>query len=315
MKTAVTPLAPCGAATGCEFLACYKPIHGYYGRGKLRVDRVSDSPNIPMTVPCGRCVGCRIDHSKEWAIRCMHEASCHAHNQFVTLTYNEENLPQGGSLRKKDFQDFIKRVRQNYGYKIRYFHCGEYGEKLSRPHYHALLFGLQLADQYPWAERRGNTYFRSPKLEKLWGKGHVEVSAVTFKSAAYVARYIMKKVGGERAEEHYQRVDNYGVIHHVEPEYATMSLKPGLGEGWYNKYGNTDCHNQDFIVYEGKRMKPPRYYDTLLERQDPARIERIRLERKRNADRINSTPERLAVREKVHNAKLGKLHRSYENDS
>lgn len=243
----------------------------------------------------------------------MHEASMHEHNQFVTLTYKDEELPQYGSLKKKDFQDFMKKLRKKHP-GVRYFHCGEYGDEYQRPHYHALLFNLKLDDRIPFREINGNTYFRSPELEKVWGKGHVTIGAVTFKSAAYVARYIMKKQSGDHAGKcavHHGVDTSTGEIM-LTPEYATMSLKPGIGQSWYEKYGWSDCHAHDYVVMDGKRIKPPRYYDALLERRDPEILEKIKASRRDKRD-TDVSPERLEVREKVKTAQTGKLIRTLEN--
>lgn len=243
----------------------------------------------------------------------MHEAQMHEHNQFVTLTYDDKYLPKFGSLVLQDFQKFMKRLRKHEENNIRYFHCGEYGEKNLRPHYHALLFGLELADRLPFKEINGHTYFRSPKLEKIWQKGFVTVGAVTFKSAAYVARYIMKKQNGDHAGKQYT---DHGIDYStgeimLAPEYATMSLKPGLGEAWYERYGWTDCHAHDYVVMDGKRIKPPRYYDELLRKRDPEVLESIKSRRLDNKD-VDVSPERLLVREKVKTAQLGILKRGFE---
>jgi hypothetical protein len=95
-----------------------------------------------LKLPCGRCIGCRLERSRQWAVRCVHEASLHEKNCFITLTYSPENLPKDGSLDVSHFQKFMKRFRKRFGPGIRFFHCGEYGESLSRPHYHACIFGF-----------------------------------------------------------------------------------------------------------------------------------------------------------------------------
>ena len=183
-------------------MPCYHPLKGYKGRvisettGKRPVvfnsrDGYSD---MPVSVPCGRCIGCRIDRSRQWAVRCVHEASLYERNCFITLTFDDNHLPPGGSLVKKDFQLFMKRLRQfacrnvwvpvlgeyvelprkywiRGGVGIRYFHCGEYGEQLGRPHHHACIFNFNFADRYLWKERDGVRLYRSKALESLWSDG------------------------------------------------------------------------------------------------------------------------------------------------
>lgn len=129
-----------------------------------------------------------------WAVRIVHEAQMWPQNSFITLTYRPEDLPQGGSLNVEHYQLFMKKLRaRNTGHKIRFFHCGEYGEKLSRPHYHAILFNYDFPDKKVFSEKNGNTIYTSELLEDIWGKGFCTIGDVTFQSAAYVARYVMKK--------------------------------------------------------------------------------------------------------------------------
>ena len=171
----------------------------------------------------------------------MHEATLHTNNCFITLTYSDSNLPNFGSLRKRDFQLFMKRLRKHFHpSKIRFFHSGEYGDVTYRPHYHALLFGVHFTDQYHWSTRNGHDIFRSSTLEKLWGLGNCEIGTVTFQSAAYVAKYCQKKLNNEEAHERYRRIDpQTGELVPVEHEYATMSRRPGIGRGYYEKFGET----------------------------------------------------------------------------
>ena len=164
-------------------------------------------------------------------------------NCFVTLTYNDEHLPANGSLNKRDITLFLKRLRKRYGKGIRYYQCGEYGELLSRPHHHAILFNHDFEDKQLWSVRGGVRLYRSASLEQLWPYGYSTIGDVTFESAAYVARYVVKKITGEREGEHYR-----GKM----PEFATMSRRPGIGRGWlhfscierppiYNKMSVTNC--------------------------------------------------------------------------
>ena len=163
-----------------------------------------------MTVACGQCMGCRTDRSKEWAARIVHESQMHPENSFVTLTYDAENVPMDGSLNKQHFQKFMKRLRKHFSdKKIRYFHCGEYGEKLERPHYHACLFGIDFDDRVEHGAINSVVHYKSDTLEQLWGKGFCTVGELNYQTAAYTARYILKKMTGKQAEEHYMRVNPY----------------------------------------------------------------------------------------------------------
>lgn len=301
-------------------MGCFRPITGYRGSNGMVFKR-SESTGIPLTVSCGTCIGCKLDRSKQWAVRCMHEVqtteaagrpSC-----FITLTYAPEHLPPNGELRKQDFQKFMKKVRKKH--KCRYYHCGEYGENTGRPHYHAIIFGW---DFKPWTKvgvsPAGYDYFQSDELTALWKKGLVSVGNVTFESAAYVARYIMKKQYGNNKSPNHAVVDTEtGELLPLQEEYTTMSLKPAIGLDWLKKY-HKDVYSQDFCVINSpkgvKKIKPPRYYDKVVFEHDPELGERIKLQRKKAARvrKSESTPERLATREKVLQIKANKLHRSHD---
>lgn len=295
-------------------MPCYRPIQAFRqeGTGDLVFSKQAARTDATVQVPCGRCVGCRIMRSQEWAIRCVHEASLHEDNCFITLTYSDSFLPSGGILRLDDFQRFMKRVRKRYSEKsIRFFHCGEYGPKLGRPHYHALLFGHDWDDKRPHKQERGNVWYRSEQLSSLWGLGHCLSGAITYQSAAYCARYVMKKVTGPDAEEHYSRVDpETGEIIELPPEYVTMSRRPGIGADWIKKY-HSDVYPNDFVVVNGRRFKPPKYYDKFMEWYDPEMLEDCKSRREDFAEMSweNNTPERLRVREQVQTARANRLER------
>lgn len=252
-----------------------------------------------------------------WAVRCMHEASLYENNCFLTLTYDEAHLPDNGSLDKRDFQLFMKRLRRevipNEVAKIRYYHCGEYGAAFGRPHYHAALFGFDFPDKVVWTIRKDYPTWRSPRLERLWPYGQSELGSVTFESAAYVARYIMKKVIGPMAFEHYTVVDletGEGFIR--EPEYTTMSRRPGIGKGWFEKF-RKEVYPADTVIARGLEMKPPRYYDLQHELINAPEALEVARKRRRNRRAADSTPERLAVREVCTKARLARSERTLDN--
>lgn len=268
-----------------------------------------------MTVPCGQCIGCRLEKSRQWAVRMMHEAQLHERNSFVTLTYSPEELPSYGSLRKEDFQKFMKRLRREIEpRKVRFFHCGEYGEAFSRPHYHACLFGVDFGgDRFEHTVRDSVPVWRSPTLERLWPYGFSEIGQLTYGSARYVARYVHKKIGGSAAGDHYSVVDaETGEVVQLEPEYATMSRRPGIGAGWFEKFGN-EVFPRDEVVVKGGLQKPPEYYVDLLARDDPELASEIK--RKRSDARVisESVGQRLRAREKCTRARVSTERRRYEN--
>jgi hypothetical protein len=289
---------------------------------------------IPQLLACGQCIGCRILYSGNWAVRGMHEASLYTDNSFITLTYDDEHLPSDMSLSLRHHQLFMKRLRKLFSNgitlpngsvyqrkKIRFFHCGEYGDKLGRPHYHTILFNLDFPDKTLHMERDGNKIYTSDILSKLWSEprtnvpyGFVTIGSVTFQSIAYVARYCMKKITGERAEAHYTRVDaNTGEVIHLKPEYVTMSRRPGVGKEWFEKFGN-EVIRDDFVIMNGNKVKPPRYYDSQFELLNPEGFEAMKLERRRvgRLNKENNTPERLRVREIVKKSKFTILKRELE---
>lgn len=289
-------------------MPCYSPLKGYRSRyvnesGKRSIvfSAKEGYLDLPVEVACGQCIGCRLERSRQWAIRCVHEASLHDENCFITLTYDNEHLPPDGSLKVEDFQKFMKRLRKHFnGERIRYYHCGEYGDRTNRPHYHALLFGIDFRDKSLFRiSPSGEKLYRSPTLERLWPFGYSTIGNVTFESAAYVARYIMKKVTGEKAEEHYQG---------RTPEYTTMSRRPGIAAGWYEKYKD-DVYPRDEVIMRGKPMRPPKFYDRLYEIDDEVGYELVKARRKAEAKKYadNQTPERLRVREAVKKAQISRL--------
>jgi len=240
-------------------------------------------------------------------MRILHEAKQHDSNSFITLTYDPANLPPNRSLNHRDFQLFLKRLRKLNGpYGVRFYMAGEYGEKLERPHYHACIFGQDFRwDRKPNGKSAsGHVYYSSKTLDALWGKGKTSVQDLTPETASYCARYIMKKQMGKLAATAYDQIDEDGVITRREPEYNRMSLKPGIGHGFITQYAE-QIYRHDQVVMEGRAKKPPRYYDRIAERMgldlDDTKHKRELAARNHQAE---NTPERLAVAEQVHQAKI-----------
>ena len=118
------------------------------GNWPIVFNRNEGYKDMELQVPCGNCIGCRLERSRQWATRCMFEASLHDENCFVTLTYSPDYLPEGATLVKKDVQNFMKRLRKaGTNGKFKYFLCGEYGENFNRPHYHICFFNLDFVDK------------------------------------------------------------------------------------------------------------------------------------------------------------------------
>lgn len=282
-------------------MSCYHPIRRWEFDGKVRFspsDRKDyyghSADKYSMLIPCGQCIGCRLDYSRQWANRIMLEAKQWPDNWFVTLTYDPEHLPthvklepytgellEVGTLVPKDLQDFLKRLRRYYEYHydhkpIRFFACGEYGDDRGRPHYHPIIFNLPLYDLVQVdVTDNGDVLYESAALTNLWGKGLVRIGAVTWQSAAYVARYVTKKIKGKQAAEYY---DANGIV----PEFVRMSTRPGIGKAYFDANSERIYANDEIILPTSKgaqAVKPPTYYDRLLHRIDPDKLEQVKARR------------------------------------
>lgn len=298
-------------------MSCYKPLKAYMtSQGVVFQKDPKYGLHEPLALPCGRCIGCRMDRAEDWTLRIMHEASLWWRNSFITLTYADENLPARGSLDYGHFKLFMRRVIHAYG-PVRYYMCGEYGPLNLRPHYHACMFNCDF-DPNTWKvagkSASGAVFFTSTRLSELWPYGHATVQYLVPETAGYCARYVMKKALGDDAETKYSYTcPRTGEIFLIEPETARMSLKPGIGAGWYEKYGVTDAHRHDFVVRGGVRKKVPKYYDKLLKRRCEATFDVLKLQRVERAveHAADNTPERLRAKEIVHEAKLTNHLRSF----
>lgn len=315
-------------------MPCSFPLRGYRSRrvnpksGKRAVvfNVLDGFPDMVVEFACGQCVRCRIERSKQWAVRCVHEAQMFGdENSFITLTYDDAHKPADGSLQLSHFQNFMKRLRLCVGMgfqsPVRFFHCGEYGDKFKRPHYHACIFGWSFSDRELWSLRDGVRLYRSGFLEALWTDdkgeplGFSTVGDVNVQSAAYVARYVLKKITGENSEEHYTVMDSQGNFTKLKPEYVTMSRRPGLGSAWLAKYKD-DVYPIDNVILQGKRFNVPKFYDGIFEHEYPSDFLSLKRRRKREAlaRSADNTPERLAVKHDIAVQAVSKLKRGYEND-
>lgn len=201
-------------------------------------------------VPCGKCFACQMNKARDWSYRIMNESKLYEENVFITLTYNEENLPRvsetQGTLVKRDLQNFMKRLRKAIApRKIRFFACGEYGEKYVRPHYHLIIFNLGQS-----------TLLQQPALlERCWPFGFVSVGSVTFGSASYVARYTTKLLTGDKKKLYKE--------YNIEPEFALMSRKPGIGVPFLSKVADF-AKNHKFLRQGQFKVSVPRLYRTKI---------------------------------------------------
>uniref|UniRef100_A0AAU8B1R4 Replication initiator protein n=1 Tax=Dulem virus 141 TaxID=3145618 RepID=A0AAU8B1R4_9VIRU len=283
-------------------MPCYHPIQAWMIPGNAaRKSKVffnlADSPIppsylTPVKLPCGKCIGCRLERSRQWAMRCVYESQLHRENCFITLTYDDACCPRDMSLVPRDLQLFFKRLRKTYSEKrIRFFACGEYGEHTLRPHYHACLFGIDFTKGMKRKTVETETGIKVVKfnsdLNRVWGLGNTFVGSMTFESAAYVARYCTKKVLGAAADAHYN-----GRV----PEFVRMSRRPGIGGTWFDCYG-LQSMRLDTCVSRGVACRPPKYFDKLTERIDAVLMASLR--EKRIANLIDIEPAELRRMEEV----------------
>lgn len=275
-------------------MPCYHPLKawhvGYHDSGKDKYKITSYSTNYvkdaladSIDIPCGKCIGCRLDYSRQWADRCMLELKNHKESWFCTFTYDSDHLPinyrvneetgevtNAATLCKRDFQLFMKRLRKNYAAKgkdnhLMYFCAGEYGDNTFRPHYHAIMFGLELDDLVLYKRTvDGYIYYNSEFLRSCWQKGEVVITNVTWDTCAYTARYIMKKQYGSAAEVY----EKYNIV----PEFTLMSRKPAIGRVFYDE--NKGWIFDTDLIFIGTEkgshsIKPPKYYRRLFDIDEP----------------------------------------------
>lgn len=290
-------------------MTCYHPLRavciGETDKGKRRLkilNKADPEYNIAgidyMSIPCGHCIGCKLEYSKQWADRCMLEAMYHDRNSFITLTYDDEHLPNGNyiydddgvvvgispihPLRKKDFQNFMKRLREHFDdRKIRFFAAGEYGTSSFRPHYHAIIFGEDFSDDRSFLKRnnRNEPYYISDTLFKLWPYGFHTICDVTWNTCNYVARYCLKKINGNESEIY--KSLNY------PKEFTLMSRRPGIAKQYFEDHKDKIYKNEEiFLALPDKslRIKPSRYYDKLYDITNPSDMDLIRSRRKLSSD-------------------------------
>lgn len=303
-------------------MPCYHPMlawrirTGPNGSGTWPITFSHNNADLSKEVilPCGKCIGCRLERSRQWATRAIYEASMYEKNCFLTLTYNDENRPVNNSINKREMQLFLKRLRKKYGEGIKHFLCGEYGEKNDRPHYHVCLFNHDFDDKQIWegeyfaknpfSTADAHILYRSPSLEKLWPFGYSTIGTLTFESAAYVARYVTKKISGNKAKLYYGN---------RTPEFCLSSRNPALGKRWFEEYKNDVLSTDRVIIRKDLQVRPPRYYDYLVQNDNPDEMAKIRERRKETIDETKCTAHRLLTREEIQILRNKRLKRSLEN--
>lgn len=299
-------------------MPCYTPLQAWKTEAGSVVFHCGERSGAmyELKLPCGQCIGCRLERSRQWAVRCLHESKMHEQNSFITLTYDDANLPERWSLDYRDFQLFMKRLRKCAKHytdePVKFYMCGEYGPENGRPHYHACIFGFDFPDRKPIRTLdSGCRIFSSSILSSLWGKGYASIGNVTFESAAYVARYCVQKVTGAMSKFAYTRADPItGEIYEITPEFNKMSLNKAIGLSWLQVYAK-DVYNGDEVIVRGKSTKPPRYYDKKLSKafkgiQLSNEVEREVMAYENEHD---NTPARLDVKHQVAKARFEQFKR------
>lgn len=292
-------------------------------------------------IPCRNCIGCRLDYSREWANRGYLESKCHLQNWFVTLTYDENNMVKkdhfedkngitwydeewNGTLQGKDFTAFMKELRQimkrEYNEDgIRFMGCGEYGEENQRPHYHLILFGLNLPADTFFEPRIINkeTYYRNKIIERAWNKGISNISEASWNNIAYTARYITKKINGKLSDEYYNSKGQ-------DKEFMRSSRMGGIGKPYYDLHKDKIYENDEIIITNKTgtiSCRPPKYFDYLYEKENPKRMKEIKIKRIKEgkiSDRLKDQQasydklDRLAIQERTKDERTQLLIRQFE---
>lgn len=298
-------------------MACLSPLTAYRPnvrpgeKARLIFDTRKAVDAVRLSLPCGQCVECRLDYARQWSIRLMKEAACHEASSFLTLTYDDDNLPQSGSLIKEHVSAFHKRLHNRLlysrGYGIRFYYCGEYGETYGRPHYHSIVFGFDFPDKKFYKKNsRGEPIYSSEFLRELWPFGLNGIGAVTSDSCAYVAGYVVDKVkisqlSPEEYKSYYSRLDAEGRFYEILPEFSGQSNRPGIGKLWFDRFKD-ETYRDDGLVVSGKFVRPPRYFDNLFKAIDADRLDELKFLRRKKSRGFSNR--QSYAREKIVKARL-----------
>lgn len=258
-------------------------------------------------------MGCRLERSRQWAIRLFHESKLHPVNCFITLTYDNQHVPVSFSIERRHWQLFMKKLRKSLPQRLRFYACGEYGDENLRPHYHAIIFNHDFNDKKFWKyNKHGDPIYTSETLTNLWSMGTCTTQDFTYKTAGYVARYVTKKIGGKAADDHYSRISPIdGNRYNVRPEKAWMSTDPGIGTGYIEKF-KSDYYPSGYIVVNGRKQSPPDFYFKKLKEEEQHRLKLNALEQRSTtrADRLREKSNwRRDTKAKVRDAKIKQLKR------
>lgn len=262
-------------------LKAYRPANG----GPVAFKRPQQRTYQDIDLPCGQCILCRLEYARQWAVRITHEAQLHEANCFITLTYDDEHLPEHNSLNYRDLQTFWKRLRKAIG-PLRYYAVGEYGDKTKRPHYHACLFGHDFTEGRELIRHGSMPLWTHPTISAAWFAGFAAIGALTFETAQYTAAYVTKKLNNK---QRYRRLDEEtGELLDIVQPKAFMSRRPAIGREWFEKWGD-HVYAHDHVVINGRPQKPPKYYDTRLKARSEIAEWLIKENRKKQATKLTES--------------------------
>ncbi|AZL82858.1 replication initiator protein [Apis mellifera associated microvirus 30] len=274
-------------------MKCLHPVRYYRSRdskGNLTIHHSPNGVNVWSNGlrPCGYCAHCRLTKAQSWAIRMVHHAQMHEQSSFITLTYDDKNLPQNGSLNYDHVVNFIKRLRKRLhsdSTNISFYRVGEYGGESHRPHYHLILFGYNFTERIKYkgvtnerivsSKKDDRTYYKSSFLTDCWGHGFADLGDVDFATCQYTAKYVMKKLYAPTAEHSTW----------LEKERSSCSKRIPIGTTWIQKYWQ-DVYPHDYVLHDGKKYKPPRFYDEWLEKNQPLTYAKVKLQREESENDV-----------------------------
>ena len=312
----------------CDYpVELFRVVNPDTGKTEFKGAQAKTEDSEPYLVRCGQCIGCGLDRANEWAIRAMQEAQMHEENQFLTLTYDDDHLPADWSLRPHDVRRFVRRLRRKYSGQLKYMVCGEYGGEGSRPHYHMIVFGLELPDkEVVSTNKNGDRLYRSEQLESVWKNGFVQAGAVTHQTAAYVASYTLKDTSIKSRDKEGKLLkytvtdkDTGEIQERRRPFFHTSTNGGGIGASWFAKYGADVISSGKFVYRKGKEfieMPALRYHLKLHAKADELDAEALAQAKAVEADRPEkrkeSTRERREVKASVREAKMKQRRRGSE---
>lgn len=269
-------------------MACFHPMKAYKIDEGITFKLPKYGYYEELKIPCGKCIGCKLDHANDWATRCWCEMQSWKNNCFVTLTYNDENLPDGGYLSKEDIQKFLKRLRyyetgieewenpQNGKTEkpIRYLLCGEYGPNgTRRAHYHLLIFNWKPEKLKFYKENHnGDKLYTSKQINEIWGKGFATIGELNYKSACYVARYCTKKMFNNIKHAELKKME-------IQPEFILMSRNGGIGIKHWKQYKKEILKREGILIKikdKVKNKRIPKYYERKYKEENEKQYEKYR---------------------------------------